>query len=196
MKALLEKEQSTEKLSDSAYLLLKMLVSSLTLFPPNPAISADLWALLSIHPYHTRYCLYKEWRGGGLERAGLSTKPLAQVKCEMGAGKAARYALKRLSKDNVRDMGRQVSKVTHSNPLVVFSTILSQVESYDNLIDMMVEAVRFVTPLGLDVLGYCILSRLEGTSDSGNRNRMKGKQQCSAPKLAEYAETYFFGSLS
>jgi THO complex subunit 2 len=190
MKALLEKEQSTENLSGTAYLLLKMLVSSLSLFPPNPAISADVWALLTILPYPTRYSLYKEWRGGGLERAGLSSKPLAQVKCETEAGKAARYALKRLSKDKVRDMGRQVSKVTHCNPLVVFSTILSQVESYDNLIDMMVEAVRFVTPLGLDVLGYCILSRLDGTSDTGNRNRMKGKQHCSTHSLSEYVETY------
>jgi len=180
LKALLEKEKSAENLSGSAYSLLKMLVSSLSLFSPNPAISADLWSLLSVLPYPTRYSLYRDWRGGGLEKAGLSSKPLFQVQSEMEAGKAARYSLKRLAKDNVRDMGRQVSKVTHSNPLVVFSTILSQVESYDNLIEMMVEAVRFVTPLGLDVLGFCILSRLDGTSESGNRSRMKGMQRCSA----------------
>jgi THO complex subunit 2 len=197
MKVLLEKEKSKDSLIGTAYLLLKMLVSSLSLFPPNPAISADLWALLSIFPYPTRYSLYNEWRGGGLERAGLSSKPLPQVKCEMEAGKAARYALKRLSKDNVRDMGRQVSKVTHSNPFVVFSTILSQVESYDNLIDMMVEAVRFVTPLGLDVLGYCILSRLDGTSDSGNRTRMKGKQHCRTTRntVSANIETYIIRTI-
>jgi THO complex subunit 2 len=107
----------------------------------------------------------------------------------MEAGKAARYSLKRLAKDNIRDMGRQVSKVTHSNPLVVFSTILSQVESYDNLIEMMVEAVRFVTPLGLDVLGYCVLSRLDGTSESGNRTRMKGMQSCSVEWTCKAAVT-------
>ena len=176
VKALLEKEGSAGELSGAAYAMLKMLVSSLSLFTPNPAISADLWSLLSILPYPTRYSLYKDWRGGGLEKAGVSSKPLFQVQSEMEAGKAARYSLKRLAKDNVRDMGRQVSKVTHSNPLVVFSTILSQVESYDNLIEMMVEAVRFVTPLGLDVLGFCILSRLDGTSESGSRSRMKGRK--------------------
>lgn len=179
IKALLEKEGIADELNGAAYAMLKMLVSSLSLFTPNPAISADLWSLLSILPYTTRYSLYKDWRGGGLERAGVSSKPLFQVQSEMEAGKAARYSLKRLAKDNVRDMGRQVSKVTHSNPLVVFSTILSQVESYDNLIEMMVEAVRFVTPLGLDVLGFCILSRLDGTSESGSRSRMKGRK--SAP---------------
>lgn len=180
MKALLEKQEPLDSLGSAAYSMLKMLVSSLSLFSPNPAIAADVWSLLSILPYPTRYSLYRDWRGGGLERAGVSTKPLFHVQSEMEAGKAARYSLKRLAKDNVRDMGRQVSKVTHSNPLVVFSTILSQVESYDNLIEMMVEAVRFVTPLGLDVLGFCILSRLDGTSESGNRNRMKGMQRHSA----------------
>jgi THO complex subunit 2 len=130
-------------------------------------------------PYSTRYELYRDWRGSGLERAGMmGNKPLLQIQHEMEAGKAARYTLKRLSKDNVRDMGRQVSKVTHSNPLVVFATILNQIESYDNLIQMMVETVRFVTPLSLDVLGYCVLSRLSGatttTTGGGNRSRLKG----------------------
>ena len=165
---------STDKLSPTIYNLLKyVLVPTLSLLPPNPAIAADLWSLLSILPYATRYQLYRDWRGGGLERAGMGSKPLLQIQCEMEAGKAARYSLKRLSKDNVRDMGRQVSKVTHSNPLVVFSTILGQIESYDNLIQMMVEAVRFVTPLSLDVLGYCVLTRLSGVGGV-NRSRLKG----------------------
>jgi THO complex subunit 2 len=164
----------TEKLKPTIYNLLKyVLVPTLSLLAPNPAIAADLWSLLSILPYPIRYQLYRDWRGGGLERAGMGSKPFLQIQCEMEAGKAARYSLKRLSKDNVRDMGRQVSKVTHSNPLVVFSTILGQIESYDNLIQMMVEAVRFVTPLSLDVLGYCVLTRLSGVGGV-NRSRLKG----------------------
>lgn len=175
-KALLK--DKTDNLSPLVQTLMNaVLVPSLSLLPPNPAISADLWSLLSILPYATRYQLYRKWRGGGLERAGMGTKPLLQVQCEMEAGKAARYTLKRLSKDNIRDMGRQVSKVTHANPLVVFSTILNQIESYDNLIQMMVETVRFVTPLSLDVLGYCILTRLSGTVGGVNRSRLKGTNE-------------------
>jgi THO complex subunit 2 len=92
----------------------------------------------------------------------------------MEAGKAVRYSLKRISKDNIRDMSRQFAKVTHSNPLVVFTTILNQIESYDNMVELMVEAQRFANPLGLDVLGYCILSRLSGMTGGVNRNRLKG----------------------
>ena len=156
------------------------LVPSLSLFPSNPAISTELWSVLELLPYDTRYKLYEGWRGSGLEKAGLiggGTKPLPNVESEMVAGKATRYSLKRLSKDNIRDMSRQLAKVTHSNPLVVFATILSQIESYDNMVEVMVEAQRFVNPLGLDVLGHCVLARLSGTSGGVNRSRLKGRKQ-------------------
>lgn len=177
-KQMLVKEGKFDSISPSVYKFLKVvLVPTLSLFPHNPAISADLWAVLSVLPYSTRYRLYTDWRGSGLERWGMGSKPYLQVQRESEAGKAARYTLKRLSKDNVRDMGRQVSKVTHSNPLVVFTTILNQIESYDNLIQMMVETVRYVTPLSLDVLGYCMLSRLSGSSGGMNRSRLKGTRE-------------------
>ena len=155
------------------------LVPSLSLFPSNPAISTELWSVLVLLPYDIRYRLYEGWKGSGLEKAGLvggGTKPLPNVESEMVAGKASRYSLKRLSKDNIRDMSRQLAKVTHSNPLVVFATILNQIESYDNMVEVMVEAQRFVNPLGLDVLGHCVLGRLSGTSGGINRSRLKGRK--------------------
>jgi THO complex subunit 2 len=159
------------------------LVPSLSLFPSNPAISTELWSVLNFLPYPTRYKIYESWRGIGLERSGLSSssggKPLPNVLSEMEAGKAARYVLKRLSKDNIRDMSRQLAKVTHANPLVVYATILSQIESYDNMVEVMVEAQRFVNPLGLDVLGYCILGRLSGKTGGVNRSRLKGMNNSS-----------------
>ncbi len=157
----------------------EFLVPSLSLFPSNPAISTELWSVLKLLPYDIRYKLYEGWKGSGLEKAGLiggGSKPLPNVESEMLAGKAARYSLKRLSKDNIRDMSRQLAKVTHSNPLVVFATILSQIESYDNMVEVMVEAQRFVNPLGLDVLGHCVLGRLSGTSGGVNRSRLKGRK--------------------
>lgn len=156
------------------------ILPSLSLFPPNPSLPMEVWAILELFPYTTRYKLYRDWRGCGLEKAGLAMfaekkKPLVLVESEMNAGKDARYVLKRLSKETIRESCRQVAKVTHSSPLVMFTTVLNQIESYDNLVSVMVEAVRFVSPLGLDVLGFCILSRLCGSnSESGDRSRSKG----------------------
>jgi THO complex subunit 2 len=179
VRSLLESEEAEVELSDATYKLFKtFLVPSLSLFPSNPAISTELWAVLKRLPYATRYRLYGDWTGAGLGKEGLvsssSGKPLPNVESEMNAGKAVRYALKRLSKENIRDMSRQLAKVTHSNPIVVFATILGQIESYDNMVEVMVEATRFVNPLGLDVLGYCLLSRLSGMAGGVNRSRLKG----------------------
>ncbi len=173
----------------------EFLVPSLSLFPSNPAISTELWSVLKLLPYDIRYRLYEGWKGSGLEKGGLiggGSKPLPNVESEMVAGKAARYSLKRLSKDNIRDMSRQLAKVTHSNPLVVFATILSQIESYDNMVEVMVEAQRFVNALGLDVLGHCVLGRLSGTSGGVNRSRLKGRKHCrtNCNEIVNHGTTY------
>ena len=179
------------------------LVPSLSLFPSNPAISTELFSVLKILSYEIRYKLYEGWEGSGLEKAGLfggaagGTKPLPNVESEMVAGKAVRYALKRLSKDNIRDMSRQLAKTTHSHPLVVYATILSQIESYDNMVEVMVEAQRFVNPLGLDVLSYCMLGRLSGTSGGVNRSRLKGtKYEYELSKHCYHKNVAFALSLS
>jgi len=67
-------------------------------------------------------------------KAGRIPKPLGIIESEIETGIAARYVLKRISKENIKDMGRQLSKTSHNNPLVVFTDILAKIESYDNLI--------------------------------------------------------------
>jgi len=156
----------------------RVLVASLSLFPFNPAIASDLWSVLSLLPYHLRYALYAAWRKHGLEKAALRStivpqKSLAQIESEVTTGMSIKYLLKRMSKDNIKDMGRQVSKVAHNNPLVVFTLILNQIESYDNLILMMVETFKFMGVLSLDVMGYCLLVSLGGEGEG--RNKLKGK---------------------
>ena len=159
-------------------LIRDILLPSLSLFPCNPAASHGLWVILQSLPYEMRYDLYESWRGRGLEKAALRAKekPFWLVQGELQAGKDARYALKRLSKDTLRDSSRAIAKVCTSNPLVVFTTILNQIEAYDNMINVMVESLRFVPPLSLDVLGFCIWSRLSGRGSVGglaNRSRLK-----------------------
>ncbi|CAB9497394.1 THO complex subunit 2 [Seminavis robusta] len=184
LRALLTRDGSSEEgnLSPSTTLysfIESFLLPSLSLFPASPSLSLEVWSILKLFPYTTRYQLYRDWRGVGLEKAGLQLfgdkkKPLVLVESEMHAGKDARYVLKRLSKDTIREACRQIGKVTHSSPLVMFTTVLNQIESYDNLVTVMVDALQFVTPLGLDVLGFCMLSRLCGSANNeGDRSRSK-----------------------
>lgn len=157
-------------------LLQRFLLPSLSLFQANPMASQEVWAAVRHFPYQTRYLLYHVWRNGGGEPGETTDKPLWLQEGEAAALKSARYSLKRLSKDTIRDQSRAVAKVCHSHPLVVFTAILGQIESYDNLVGVMVDALRYATPLSLDVLSFCILSRLSvtgGTGESVNRSRLK-----------------------
>lgn len=157
------------------------MVPSLSLFPSDTLLPKELWSLLKKLPYTLRYDLYSAWRKPGLEKGTLRSmlpkdiksgkipKPLGNIESEIETGIAARYVLKRISKENIKDMGRQLSKTSHNNPLVVFTDILSKIESYDNLILMMVDTFQFATELSLDVMGYCLLLSLGGGDGGGQR---------------------------
>ena len=48
-----------------------------------------------------------------------------------------------------------LEKGKDNNPIVVFSYILNQIESYDSMI--LLDAFQYGTALGLNVIGYCLL---------------------------------------
>lgn len=51
---------------------------------------------------------------------------------------------------------------------MIWTVALNQVMSYDNLILPVIDAARYLTELGYDVLAYCVLDALSGT-----RNKTK-----------------------
>lgn len=167
------------------------LLPSLSLFPSNPAVATELWAVLNHLPYSMRYQIYKQWTASDLQTFQDLELPLWNLECEAKASKEIRYVLKRLSRENVREMSRQIAKVAHSNPLIVFSTMLQQIESYDNLVEVMVESQRFVNPLGSDVLVYCILNRLTVAPGGVDRSRLKGMRFMYCEHLESIARILF-----
>eukprot|EP00977_Amphora_coffeiformis_P022772 scaffold11454_cov168-Amphora_coffeaeformis.AAC.22 len=167
----LDKDQAVEECTSFVE---EFLLPALGAFNSNGAISMEAWKAVSKFPCRKRYALYSKWRGTGLGRDALNSgKPLWLVEGEMLATKDSRYALKRLSKDTVRETSRAIAKISHGHPLVVFSIMLSTIESFDNMIKVMVESMRFVAPLSLDVLCFCILNRLTGSMGDASRSRLK-----------------------
>ena len=73
---------------------------------------------------------------------------------------ATKRMLPRLSKDNTKQYGRHLGKISHSNPGTVFNTILSQVQGYDNMIVPIVDMLRYASPMSYDVLSYVMLAQL------------------------------------
>jgi THO complex subunit 2 len=77
--------------------------------------------------------------------------------------------LRRISKQNVKQFGRALAKKSTSNPLILWAIAINQIEFYDNFVEVVVDAAKFCTNFGYDVLEYIILSSLA----SPFKNRVK-----------------------
>lgn len=53
--------------------------------------------------------------------------------------------------------GRALGKLSHSDPTLLWSIALRQIQSYENLVKPVVESARFVTALGADVVVFVLL---------------------------------------
>ncbi|KAJ1363788.1 hypothetical protein KIN20_023725 [Parelaphostrongylus tenuis] len=132
----------------------EVILPGLSLSDCNTGLSEEVWTLLQLFPYTWRYRLYGHWKFGNTVR-----HPEVNIMRGKVLGRT-KYVLKRLSKETVRVMGRQLGKLCHIHPITVFDYLLSQVQSFDNLIQPVVESLRFLTNLEFDILTYCIIEQL------------------------------------
>ncbi|KAJ2491954.1 THO2 plays a role in transcriptional elongation [Coemansia sp. RSA 2050] len=77
-----------------------------------------------------------------------------------------RSIMRRLTGDTVKLMGRQLCSLCHPSPTLSLKIVLDQVCSYDNLVDPVVEAFRYLTPLDADVLFFVVLRILDGPAST------------------------------
>ncbi|CAD6188020.1 unnamed protein product [Caenorhabditis auriculariae] len=148
------------------------LLPSLTLSETNAALSEELWLLLQIFPYSWRYRLYGRW----------SQQSVRHPEINIARGKVlgkTRYVLKRLSKETVKVIGRQLGKQCHIHPMTVLDYLLSQVQTFDNFIGPIVDGLKFLTNLELDVLTYCIVTQLADPA----KNQLKASDATLSPWL-------------
>ncbi|KAL7149573.1 hypothetical protein ABFS83_05G050400 [Erythranthe nasuta] len=138
------------------------LLPSLQLIPANPAVGQEIWELMSVLPYEVRYRLYGEWEKDD-ERF-----PMILV-ARQTARLDTRRILKRLAKENLKQLGRMVAKLAHANPMTVLRTIVHQIEAYRDMIAPVVDAFKYLTQLEYDILEYVVVERLA----QGGREKLK-----------------------
>lgn len=118
------------------------------------------YSILEQYPAEDRFNLYGEL-------SQVLAKNNSYVKIAFGkAEKATKDALKRLSKENVAQMMRQLARISVSNPLPCFLTIIQQIESYDNLNSLVVETASHFSRYGWDNMTLALLMRLSATGRS------------------------------
>lgn len=130
------------------------ILPSLSYLDCNCCIAEEIWTLLKLYPYQNRYCLYNRWKNETylmypdlIRKRGDSEKQLKNI-------------MKRVSKENVKPVGRLIGKLTHCSPGFLFDYILLQIQVYNNLINPVVDSLKYLTNLSYDVLGYCLIECL------------------------------------
>jgi THO complex subunit 2 len=141
----------------------RLLVPALSLTKSNAGVVNEVFELIKQFSTTTRYNIYAEWYSGSTSRLPDIKSAFDQVRAE------TKDVLKRISKTNVKPMARALAKVATASPGVVFQVAISQIESYDNLVEVVVECARYFTYLGYDVLTWSLMSAL-GTR---GRNRVQ-----------------------
>ncbi|KAK7547173.1 tho2 protein [Phyllosticta citricarpa] len=134
----------------------RLLVPALSLTKSNPGVVNEIWDLLKLYPTATRYNIYAEWYTGQTSRTEDIKSAFAQSQAE------TKDVLKRISKTNTKQQARALAKVAYSSPGIVFRVALNQIESYDNLVEVIVECARYFTYLGYDVLTWSLMNSLGG----------------------------------
>lgn len=126
-------------------------------------LSGLVWSLLGPLPFAVRFAVYGSWQaaGSGKESVGALGKTTEVAYQEVRALHACKGYMKRLSKENIRAVGRQLARLSHGSPVPVFSHILNQIEAFDNLIPVVVEALRYSTDLSRDVLSNLFVLQLQ-----------------------------------
>ncbi|WJX85695.1 THO complex subunit 2 [Trifolium repens] len=138
------------------------LLPSLQLVPANPAVGQEIWELMSLLPYEARYHLYGEWEKDD-DRYPMLLAARQTAKLD------TRRILKRLAKENLKQLGRMIAKLAHANPMTVLRTIVHQIEAYRHMITPVVDAFKYLTQLEYDILEYIVIERLA----LGGRDKLK-----------------------
>ncbi|XP_029463722.1 THO complex subunit 2 [Rhinatrema bivittatum] len=149
-----EKEKMDILFSSLLSITDQVLLPSLSLMECNACMSEELWGMFKTCSYHFRYHLYGQWKNETYNSHPLLMKVKAQTIDR------AKYIMKRLTRENVKPSGRQIGKLSHSNPTILFDYILSQIQKYDNLITPVVDSLKYLTSLNYDILAYCIIEAL------------------------------------
>uniref|UniRef100_A0A672KNF4 Uncharacterized protein n=1 Tax=Sinocyclocheilus grahami TaxID=75366 RepID=A0A672KNF4_SINGR len=95
----------------------QVLLPSLSLMECNACMSEEIWGFFKLFPYQYRYRLYGQWKNETYGNHPLLVKIKAQTVDR------AKYIMKRLTKENVKPSGRQIGKLSHSNPTILFDYV-------------------------------------------------------------------------
>ncbi|THH13890.1 hypothetical protein EW146_g6381 [Bondarzewia mesenterica] len=139
------------------------LLPALPLIRGNAVCTVEIWNIIRQYETTSRWRLYGEWK-----TRVYQSHPELRVRA-IQADRESKGILRRLSHNTIDTLAGTVAKLAHSNPCIFFANAVNQIMSYDNLAGVVIQALRYVTNMGFDVLVYIILDALANP----NKDRVK-----------------------
>ncbi|KAL9550210.1 hypothetical protein MBANPS3_004839 [Mucor bainieri] len=150
-------------------MLREIVLPSISFSEHNPGTIADAWEVCCRLSFQERYALYGEWFNDFYKRS-VETKLLkAHTEREI------KDIMRRVAKNDVRRSGRDLGKLAHSNPTIVFNIMLDQIQQMDNLATLIPDACRYLGDCAYDVLGYVLTEKWTGSQGPGKMVKKKEK---------------------
>ena len=127
---------------------------ALPLIRGNAVCTVEIWNVIRQFETTVRWKLYGEWK-----MRTYKTHPELRVRA-VQVDRESKGVLRRLSHNTIDALSGTVAKMAHSNPCIFFANAVNQIMAYDNLASVVVQALRYATNMGFDVLVYVILDAL------------------------------------
>lgn len=141
------------------------LLPAMPLLASNYAYNNEIWPLLEPLSYSARYALYGEWHVA-MTRPGDRRYVPAMAVAAAKTMNDAKQILKRMTSDVDRAHARAIGKSSYSAPTAMWSVILPQIMSYQNMRDTVVKAARYMSKFGWDVTVFMLLDALSDPTKS------------------------------
>lgn len=171
-------------------LLRTCVLPSLGLCGSAPFAANVAWEYIRTLPWPQRYALYTS-----LKDSAPDSHPLLAF-AKNKAYAVVKSSMKRISLETLRAAGRALAKTASSHPLVVGDMLCSQLEGYDNLIPLAVEACKFLSPLAIDTVAFSIIDRIAGPGPVGGGDRTRTHAEGVGPvqwlsNISTFAGSFF-----
>ncbi|KAF7301535.1 hypothetical protein MIND_00719000 [Mycena indigotica] len=135
-------------------MLRKFLLPALSLVRGNAICTVEVWNIMRHFETTARWRLYGEWRS-----TTYTSHPELRIR-QAQVERDSSDVMKRLSLQTFDALSGTVAKLAHANPCLFFKVAVGQIMSYDNMANPLVQALRYVTNMGFDVLVFIILDFL------------------------------------
>lgn len=92
-------------------------LSSLSYLDCNCCLAEEIWSVVKLFPYQYRFCLYGRWKNDT-----YSMQPKL-IRRRGEAQKQIKALMKRVSKENIKPVGRLIGKLSHCSPGFLFDYV-------------------------------------------------------------------------